>query len=103
MQPGCTLNIGEQDTVFEIEFARSGKRAIVGVDQTILEIAEDLGLNPAYSCRQGSCGTCETRILAGKADHRDSVLSAEERAENSTMLICVSRGAPGCTKLVLDL
>ncbi len=54
-----------------------------------------------YSRTEGTCGTCETDIVEGEADHRDAVLTAEEQATGETMMICVSRcrGA----RLVLDL
>ena len=47
----------------------------------------------AGPCPDGLCGTCETRVLDGEPDHRDALLTAEERASGETMLICVSRGA----------
>ncbi len=52
-------------------------------------------------CREGVCGTCETAILEGEADHRDQLFSDEERASQQSMLICCSR-AKG-KRLVLDL
>jgi ferredoxin-NADP reductase len=53
------------------------------------------------SCAEGTCGTCETGVLGGLPDHRDSVLTAEERAANACMLICVSRSCGD--RLILDL
>ena len=53
------------------------------------------------ACAEGTCGTCETGVLSGLPDHRDSVLTEEERAAGDCMMICVSRS---CTsRLVLDL
>jgi pyrrolidone-carboxylate peptidase len=53
------------------------------------------------SCAEGTCGTCETAVLGGRPDHRDSVLTEEERRAGDCMMICVSRS---CTaRLVLDL
>jgi ferredoxin len=53
------------------------------------------------SCAEGTCGTCETAVLSGLPDHRDSVLTEEERRAGDCMMICVSRS---CTaRLVLDL
>jgi ferredoxin len=43
------------------------------------------------SCLEGICGTCETEVIDGEVDHRDSVLDDEERASNEVMMICVSR------------
>jgi len=48
-----------------------------------------------------ACGACETRVLEGKPDHRDAVLTGEERAFGETMMICVSRARTPW--LVLDL
>jgi vanillate O-demethylase ferredoxin subunit len=59
------------------------------------------GLEPAYACGEGVCGTCETTIIEGEPDHRDQVLSAAEKAAGRTMMICCSgRRSP---RLVLDL
>jgi ferredoxin len=53
------------------------------------------------SCLEGVCGTCETAIVDGEAEHRDSILSADEQEANETMMICVSRSKT--PSLVLDL
>jgi ferredoxin len=53
------------------------------------------------SCQEGTCGTCETTVLSGTPDHRDSVLTDDEQAANDTMMICVSRSCS--PRLVLDL
>ena len=68
---------------------------------SILQALEGAGLAPLNSCREGICGTCETPVLSGDIDHRDSLLSEEEREAGDTMMICVSR----CKgqRLVLDL
>jgi ferredoxin-NADP reductase len=85
------------DMAFEVEFSRSGR---VPADRSILEIAEELGVDIDSSCQEGTCGSCETKVLCGTPDHRDSVLSAKERAAGKSMMVCVSRS---CTaKLVLD-
>jgi len=88
-------------TGFDVELARSGLTLTVPADRSILEVAEDAGVPVLSSCRGGTCGTCETPVLDGVPDHRDSVLSGEERAANETMMICVSRSCG--RKLVLDL
>ena len=69
--------------------------------RSILDVLEAAGVQVLTSCREGTCGTCETDVLAGTVDHRDSLLTPEEQAAGDTMLICVSRAA--CPKLVLDL
>jgi ferredoxin len=53
------------------------------------------------SCQEGTCGTCETPVLSGEIDHRDSILTPDEQDAGDVMYICVSRAA--CPRLVLDL
>jgi vanillate O-demethylase ferredoxin subunit len=59
------------------------------------------GLDVQSSCEQGICGSCETRVLAGEPDHRDLLLSDEEKAANEVMMICCSGSRSPV--LVLDL
>ncbi|WP_040796410.1 PDR/VanB family oxidoreductase [Nocardia higoensis] len=90
----------EPDGEFEVEFATSGITVTVAADRTILEAAEEAGVDIVSSCAEGTCGTCETPVLSGVVDHRDSVLSDEERESNTTIMPCVSRAR--CARLVLD-
>jgi tetrachlorobenzoquinone reductase len=86
---------------FEVELAVSGLVLQVRPGSTILQTIEGAGIPVDYSCTEGVCGTCETRVLAGVPDHRDQVLSDREKAANDVMMICCS----GCksSRLVLDL
>ncbi|MCU1618755.1 MAG: Ferredoxin, partial [Modestobacter sp.] len=86
---------------FEVELATSGATLTVPPDKSILQVVEEAGIAVLSSCQEGTCGTCETTVLEGTVDHRDSLLSPEEQAANDTMFICVSRAA--CPKLVLEL
>lgn len=86
---------------FRVILARSGVELTVAPDQTILDAVEAHGVNVLASCREGTCGTCETTILDGLADHRDSVLSEEDRAEGDALMICVSRAISD--RLTLDI
>ncbi|MPQ98837.1 2Fe-2S iron-sulfur cluster binding domain-containing protein [Modestobacter sp. I12A-02628] len=86
---------------FEVELATSGRTLTVGPDTSILEAVEEAGVPVLSSCQEGTCGTCETTVLEGVVDHRDSLLTPEEQAANDTMFICVSRSAGG--RLVLEL
>jgi len=88
---------------FEIELADSGRTLSVPADRSILDVVRDAGLDPLTSCEEGTCGTCETGVLAGEVEHRDSILSPAEQAANDVMYICVSRAAAGCPRLVLEL
>jgi ferredoxin-NADP reductase len=92
---------GAPDTAFEVELAESGTTLQVPADQSVLAVLEAAGVDILSSCREGTCGTCETEVLEGEVDHRDSLLTDEERAANDVMFVCVSRAA--CPKLVLQL
>ncbi|AMW14127.1 ferredoxin [Streptomyces qaidamensis] len=89
------------NTAFEVELARSGRTLTVAPDVSVLDAVRAAGVEVLYSCTEGTCGTCETDVLDGDPDHRDSVLTDDERAAGETMLICVSRCRGG--RLVLDL
>jgi ferredoxin len=86
---------------FEVELRDAGKTITVPPDRSVLEIVEEAGVFVASSCQEGTCGTCETRVLEGEVDHRDSLLSPSEQAANDVMFICVSRAKSA--RLVLDL
>jgi tetrachlorobenzoquinone reductase len=86
---------------FIVELARSRLRIPIAKGQTILAALRAHGVAAQSSCEQGICGSCETRVLAGEPDHRDLLLSPEERAANEVMMICCS-GARSAV-LVLDL
>ena len=86
---------------FDVQCQASGIRVRVPADKSILASVREAGIDVPSSCEEGICGTCETRILSGSVDHRDSILSNAERARNQTLMICVSRALSDV--LVLDL
>ncbi|MFI6370478.1 PDR/VanB family oxidoreductase [Streptomyces sp. NPDC050546] len=89
------------DGEFEVELARSGLTLAVAPGVTVLDTVRSAGVEVLFSCTEGTCGTCETDVLDGAPEHRDSVLTPQERESGETMMICVSR----CRgrRLVLDL
>jgi ferredoxin-NADP reductase len=80
-----------ENRALTVVLRRSNKTVHVGADESILAAIERAGARPPFSCREGTCGTCETTILAGRPDHRDAVLTQAERQSGKTMMICVSR------------
>ncbi len=86
---------------FAVTLQKSGKRIEVASDETILSALKREGVRVKCSCQNGTCGTCETVVISGLPEHRDFVLSKEERQLNETMMICVSRALSD--ELVLDL
>jgi ferredoxin-NADP reductase len=90
-----------ENAEFEVELAQSGRSVTVAADVSVLDAVRGAGVEVLFSCTEGTCGTCETDVLEGTPDHRDSVLTDAERQSGETMMICVSR----CRgkRLVLDL
>jgi vanillate O-demethylase ferredoxin subunit len=86
---------------FKVVLAKSGKEFIVPPGKTILDTLLDAGLDIPYSCMEGVCGTCETKVLEGTPDHRDLILTEDEHAAGKSMMICCSGSKS--EKLVLDL
>lgn len=89
------------NTEFEVHLARTGATLRVPADRRLIEVVREAVPGLSYDCEKGYCGACETRVLAGEPEHRDSLLTEEERAEGRTMMICVGRCAS--SRLVLDL
>jgi ferredoxin-NADP reductase len=86
---------------FDIELAQTGITITVTPEKTVLDAVTEHGVEVLSSCMEGTCGTCETPVLSGIVDHRDSLLTDGEQEANDTMMICVSRAK--CARLVLDL
>jgi len=86
---------------FTVELARSGKEFIIPEGKSILQVLLDAGVDVDYSCELGICGACEQRVISGIPDHRDAILTEEEQASNTKVMICCA----GCKseRLVLDL
>lgn len=91
---------GEQAT-FEVVCQRSGLTVTVPPGQSIIDALDEQGVSVLSSCLEGVCGTCETRVLEGVPDHRDSLLTEDEREAGEYMMVCVSRSKSD--RLVLDL
>ncbi|GGG03368.1 ferredoxin [Rhodococcoides trifolii] len=86
---------------FEIELDQTGLVLTVGENESIVDVLDKAGVEVPTSCREGTCGTCETVVLDGIPDHRDSFLNDFERDSNEVMMVCCSRAK--CDRLVLDL
>lgn len=89
------------DSPFVIRLVQSNKEFEVPAGRSILEVLEDHDCGVPYSCREGLCATCRTCVVSGECDHRDSVLSASERASNKEIMICVSRAKSALLELDL--
>ena len=86
---------------FVVELARSGQEFVIPEGKSILQVLLDAGVDVDYSCELGICGACEQRVISGIPEHRDAILTEEEQAANTKVMICCA----GCKseRLVLDL
>lgn len=91
----------EPNRSFTVVAQKSGVEFEVPEDESILVAADFEGIEIEGDCLEGTCGSCETRVISGDVEHRDSILTPKQQRENSCMMICVSR-ARG-ERLVLDL
>jgi phthalate 4,5-dioxygenase reductase subunit len=87
------------DKAFSVRVGDSNDVMQVPANQSILEVLRQHGYKVPSSCESGTCGTCRCRLIEGKAEHRDLVLSDEEKSRY--LMICVSRSAGG--ELVIGL
>lgn len=85
--------VEEPDLAFEVRIVSTGAIIRVGSGQALVDALERAGVSVVTSCREGTCSSCETKVLGGSPIHRDSVLSDDERERNETMMVCVSRAA----------
>jgi ferredoxin-NADP reductase len=100
--PGAASDpAARSDSSFEVELAGNGRVIAVPCGTSVLAALRGAGLDLLSSCEEGICGTCETGVLGGVPDHRDSVLEPAEREAGDIMMICVSRART--PRLVLDL
>ncbi|BBU44569.1 ferredoxin--NADP(+) reductase [Pseudomonas putida] len=89
-------------SAFTVVLAQSGVELQVEEGMTILQaIEKSKAAKVECLCREGVCGTCETAILEGEAEHYDQYLSDEEKAAQQSIMLCVSRART--PRLVLDL
>lgn len=86
---------------YEVVLEATGRTVQAQAHQTIAEALHSAGIDIVTSCGQGVCGTCETTVLDGQPDHRDSILEADEREDNTCVFPCVSRSTS--RRLVMDL
>lgn len=91
-----------KEEAFDVELKDSGIVVQVPADQTLLSALRAANIDVQSDCEEGLCGSCEVRVIAGKVDHRDLVLTRAEREAGGRMMSCCSRACEG-GRLVLAL
>jgi tetrachlorobenzoquinone reductase len=88
-------------TEYDAVLARSGVTLRITPEKSLLDTLLDAGVSVEFSCMEGICGSCRVAVQEGLPDHRDHVLTEEERARNDTVLVCCCGSRT--ERLVLDL
>lgn len=96
---GADVSDAAENRPFEIELVRSKRRLPVAANTTVLDALRVQGIDVPTACLQGVCGRCITRVVDGEVEHRDAVLTEEQRRDH--MCVCVSRAKS--ERLVLEL
>lgn len=86
---------------YVVELASSGREVPVFPGQTLLEALLDSGIDVPFSCMAGICGRCETRVIKGRPEHRDSILTKAQQEAGNVMMICCSGSLDD--RIVLDI
>jgi len=90
-----------REHAFDVELKDSGIVVHVPANQTVLTALRAANIDVQSDCEEGLCGSCEVRVLSGKVDHRDVVLTRSEREADTRMMTCCSRACGA--RLVLEL
>ena len=90
-----------KEHAFEVELKDSGTVVQVAADQTVLQALRAANVDVQSDCEEGLCGSCEVRVVAGRIDHRDVVLTPAERGTGTRMMTCCSRACD--QRLTLEL
>ncbi len=89
------------NNTFEVHLAQRNLTLTVQPDQSILKVLQDAGVDVPFSCSEGICGTCLTKVKEGEPDHWDMYLTPQEQEKGDCIMVCISRSKS--PRLVLDL
>jgi glycine betaine catabolism B len=71
-----------------VTFSKNNKSAKIRVDQTVLELSEELAIGIEYSCRVGTCGVCKVKMTSGEVEMAvEDALDPDDKA-NGIILAC---------------
>lgn len=87
---GNAANSKASDQPVDVVLSQSGKTVAVPVGVSILDALLAEGIECSFGCKRGECGACAVDVTEGSPDHRDVVLTKDEKATGK-MCICVSR------------
>lgn len=74
-----------------VAFSKTGKSSKIHVDQTVLELSEELGIGIENSCRVGTCGVCKVKLTDGEVDMAvEDALDSDDKT-NGIILACQAK------------
>jgi len=95
------MSDSDNNGTFEVHLAQRNITLSVPPEKSILQVLLDAGVEVPFSCSEGVCGTCLTKVKEGEPDHWDMYLTPEEQEKGDCMMVCISRSKS--PRLVLDL
>ena len=91
--PGTTASKRAPATGPLVMFSKNNKSAKIHVDETVLELSEELGIGIEFSCRVGTCGICKVQMTSGEVEMAvEDALDADDKA-NGIILACQAKPA----------
>ena len=91
LHAGIVADDHEEEMSHQITVQPSGRQFVAEADESILDAALRQGLTLPYGCRDGACGSCKGKVLAGSVDHgkaQPQALSDEEKAAGLALFCC---------------
>ncbi|WP_266081219.1 2Fe-2S iron-sulfur cluster-binding protein [Haladaptatus caseinilyticus] len=75
----------------EVEFINEETTIEVSENQSILEAAEESGLDLPYQCRMGVCGVCSGLVIQGEVDQTEAMFLSDSEQDEGYVLTCVAK------------
>jgi ferredoxin-NADP reductase len=88
---GTTAKLTAHATGPRVTFSKSNKSATIHVDQTVLELSEELGIGIEFSCRVGTCGVCKVRMTSGEVEMAVQDALEPDEKTNGIILACQAK------------